>query len=297
MQPSRVGANFQVEIFDWNQLEQSKSLGSAKIDLEDLEPFVATERTLTLSSEKRGHKGQVIISMVFQPEIIAKSRKNTSTFSAAGRTMTVIGNAPLNAGKGVFQGVAGIFKRGKESDDDFFALGAQPEPKAVIPDKSGIQVSQSLGDGEHLVAPAVASSGVIGHTAPLEHGTLRVLVLDAKDLIGGSDVKPYAIVRIGDKEHKTKHAGKTVSPEWYVSLYARFFYLASFALGTRPLTSLLDPPLLNSMSPSSTTRPLAKINLWERPKSMQADYFVDHSLKSDSLSPRFCNMSNQRATL
>jgi len=38
--------------------------------------------------------------------------------------------------------------------------------------------------------------------------------LDAKDLIGGSDVKPYAIVRIGDKEYKTKHAGKTVAPEW-----------------------------------------------------------------------------------
>lgn len=212
--PSRVGANFEVEIFDWNQLEQSKSLGSAKINLEDIEPFVATDRTLTLSSEKRGNKGQLHISMVFQPGIIVKSRKNTSTFSAAGRTMTAIGSAPLNAGKGVFHGVAGVFKRGKESDDDFFGLGAQPEPKAVIPDKSGAQVSQPLGDGEHLAVQASASSGVTGHIALLEHGTLKVLVSDAKDLIGGSDVKPYAVVRIGDKEHKTKHAGKTVAPEW-----------------------------------------------------------------------------------
>ncbi|KAI9462339.1 tricalbin [Lactarius psammicola] len=213
---SRVGADFQVEIFDWNQLDQSKSLGSAKINLEDIEPFVATERTLMLSSEKRGNKGQLNISMVFQPGIIVKSRKNTSTFSAAGRTMTAIGSAPLNAGKGVFHGVAGVFRRGKDSDDDhsLFGWGAQPEPKAVIPDNPGTQVSQPLGDGERLGVPAVASTGVIGHNAPLEHGVLKVLVLDAKDLIGGPDVKPYAIVRIGDKEHKTKHAGKTVAPEW-----------------------------------------------------------------------------------
>ena len=216
VQPSRVGANFQVEIFDWNQLEQSKSLGSGKINLEDIEPFVATERTVMLSSEKRGNKGQLHISMVFQPGIIAKSRKNTSTFSAAGRTMTALGSAPIHAGRGVFHGVAGVFKRGKDSDDDFFALGAQPESKAIIPDNPVTQVSQPLGDGEHLGATAVSSS--VGHSAPLEHGTLRVSVVDAKDLIGGSDVKPYAIVRLGDKEHKTKHVGKTVTPEWYAPL-------------------------------------------------------------------------------
>ena len=216
-QPSRVGANFQVEVFDWNQLEQSKSLGSAKINLEDMEPFVATERTLMLSSEKR-NKGQLNISMVFQPGIIVKSRKNTSTFSAAGRTMTAIGSAPINAGRGVFHGVTNVFRRGKESDDDLLNWGAQPEPKAVIPDNPGTHVSQPLGDGERLGVPAVISSGV--NTVPLEHGTLKVLVLDAKDLVGGSDVKPYAIVRIGDKEHKTKHAGKTVAPEWYASFCA-----------------------------------------------------------------------------
>jgi len=189
--------------------------------LEDIEPFVATERTLMMSSEKRGNKGQLNISMVFQPGIIVKSRKNTSTFSAAGRTMTAIGSAPLNAGKGVFHGVAGVFRRGKDSDDDhsLFGLG-QSESKAVIPDNPGTHVSQPLGDGERLGVPAVTSSGVIGHNAPLEHGTLKVSVLEAKDLIGGPDVKPYTIVRIGDKEHKTKHAGKTVAPEWYAPLCA-----------------------------------------------------------------------------
>ena len=172
-----------------------------------------------LSSEKR-NKGQLNISMVFQPGIIVKSRKNTSTFSAAGRTMTAIGSAPISAGRGVFQGVTNVFRRGKDSDDDLFGSGARSEPKAVNPDNTGTQVSQPLGDGEQLGVPAVTSSAASGHTVPLEHGTLKVLVLDAKDLTGGSDVKAYAIVRIGDKEHKTKHAGKTVSPEWYASLCA-----------------------------------------------------------------------------
>jgi len=209
---SRVGADFQVEIFDWNQLEQAKSLGTAKITLEEIEPLIAIERTLALSSEKRGAKGQITIRMVFQPEIIMRARKSTSTFSAAGRTMTAIGTAPISAGKGVLQGVAGVFKRGHGEDGpNVFSLGTVPESKAV-PDIPGTQVSQPVTDGEHVVP--VVSSGTNEHSTPTDPGILKVSVLDAKDLIGGQDVKPYAVVRIGEKEFKTKHAGKTVAPEW-----------------------------------------------------------------------------------
>ena len=246
IQPSRVGSNFQIEVFDWNQLEQAKSLGSAKIDLEDIEPLIAINRTLVLSSEKRGNKGQIKISMVFQPEIIMKSRKGTSTFSAAGRTMTAIGSAPISAGKGVLHGVAGVFRRGKDSVDEpnFFGLGTQPEPRAVVPDIPGTQVSQPIGDGEHLGIPAASDTN--GHSASPEPGILRVSILEAKDLVGGLDVKPYAVVRIGEREFKTKHTGKTVAPEWYVRSQA--FVLPSFAVGTRPLSSLsnLQPPSFTS---------------------------------------------------
>lgn len=199
-----------MEIFDWNQLEQAKSLGSAKIDLEDIEPLTAIDRTVALSSEKHGIKGQIKINMVFQPEIIIKSRKNTSTFSAAGRTVTAIGSAPITAGKGVLHGVATVFKRGKDEVHGLVDPSAQPEPKADIP---GTQMSQPA--GVHMEVPVV-SSAANGTSA--EPGTLKVAVLDAKDLMGGLDVKPYAVLRIGEKEQKTKHAGKTVAPEWYVYL-------------------------------------------------------------------------------
>jgi hypothetical protein len=159
--------------------------------------------------------------MVFQPGIIMRARKSTSTFSAAGRTVTAIGStigsAPIYAGKGVLQGVAGVFRRGKDNEDEHNLLSriTQPETKAVvIPDIQGTQVSQPVRDGERLGVPSAADTN--GHSAPPESGILRVSILDAKDLVGGLDVKPYAVVRIGEKECKTKHAGKTVAPEWYV---------------------------------------------------------------------------------
>ena len=45
--------------------------------------------------------------------------------------------------------------------------------------------------------------------------------MDAKGLTP-HDIKPYATVRVGDKEFKTKHAGKTDTPEWLVILYLGF---------------------------------------------------------------------------
>ncbi|CCM00331.1 uncharacterized protein FIBRA_02361 [Fibroporia radiculosa] len=47
----------------------------------------------------------------------------------------------------------------------------------------------------------------------MEPGALRVVIMDAKDMSTG-DVKPYVIVRVGDKEYKTKHSHKTATPEW-----------------------------------------------------------------------------------
>ncbi|KAI0067953.1 tricalbin [Artomyces pyxidatus] len=219
--PSRVGADFRVEIFDWNQIEQAKSLGFAQISLEDIEPFNAVERNVTLSSDKHGEKGQIRVSLMFQPEIIAKSRKNTSTFSAAGRAMTSIGTAPLSAGKGVFHGVTGVFKKGKDGDQEngllqngLAAQNGHAGPQNTQ-DLQGSQVSQPVG-GDRMGAPGIVSNPMNGSgSPPPEFGNLRVTVLDAKDLSPGSDsVKPYVSLRFGDKEHKTKHAGKTVAPEW-----------------------------------------------------------------------------------
>jgi len=151
--------------------------------------------------------------LLFQPEIITKSRKNTSTFSAAGRAMTQFGALPVGAGKGVLQGVGGIFRRdnpAKQKDDN----GLPP-----IPDVPAGQASHPVGQPDALATSAVAGGATIANgngSNSKEPGTLRVTVLDAKDL-SMSDSKAYCSLRVGDKEHKTKHAHKTASPEWHES--------------------------------------------------------------------------------
>ncbi|KAF5375164.1 hypothetical protein D9758_000478 [Tetrapyrgos nigripes] len=205
--PSRVHANFTVEVFDWNQIEQSKSLGSAQIDLSELEPFMVAERTLPLSTPKNGEKGRIRVQLTFRPEIIVKTRAKTSTFSSAGRAMTQLGGLPVSAGKGVFHGVTGVFKNigGKDGDVVVPAIPEIPAGQASHPISAK---SDGVGVAPFPSSPTI--EGLPGVSS--EPGTLRVSVLDAKDL-APTDVKPYAVLRLGDKECKTKHV-KTNNPEW-----------------------------------------------------------------------------------
>lgn len=221
-----------MEVFDWNQVEQAKSLGIGKIELAELEPFQGTENLIHLTSPKHGQKGQVRVRLMFQPEIIAKSRKNTSTFSAAGRAMTQFSGLPVGAGKGVLHGVSGIFSK-KEKD---FAKHKDDHGLEPVPRIPAGQASHPIGQPDALATSAEA--GAVGGAASTflpdgpssnktDPGTLRVTVLGAKDL-SVTDSKPYCSLRIGDKEQKTKHAGKTASPEWCVSLFKYSAALLSF---------------------------------------------------------------------
>jgi len=237
--PSRVAANFTVEIFDWNQIEQAKSLGAAKIRLDDFEPFESIERSVSLSSDKHGEKGQIRVRLVFQPEMILKTRKNTSTFTTAGRAMTQIGHLPVGAGRGVMHGVTGVFRRdhaksssvGSESDSEDRLTGSVRSKKSVgdlrqkpsigglgnIPEIASGQASAPAAGGFATIVPDGAvgqanAQGVSGQF-PQEAGTLRVTVVDAKDL-SMNEIKPYVAVRVGEKEQKTKHVHKTANPDW-----------------------------------------------------------------------------------
>jgi len=159
---------------------------------------------------------------LFQPEIIAKSRKNTSTFSVAGRAVTQIGGAPLGVGKGVFhvgQGVAsgvtsgltGVF--GGKKEKDVPAVPALPSGQASNPvGEPAVATNGSSFPTMTQDASASAATGNPSHSGPSEPGTLRVTILSAKDL-SMSDVKPYVTLRLGAQEFKTKHQ-KSAAPEW-----------------------------------------------------------------------------------
>ncbi|KAF8342603.1 tricalbin [Cantharellus anzutake] len=221
--PSRVAAQFKVEVKDWDQLGNDDPLGFATINLADLEPFESTERTLSLQTPK-GTKGTITIKMVFNPEIVARTRKNTSTFIAAGRAMTQVGGLPFSAIKGTAHGVGavgsktfGLLRKNKtiEESDEL------PVPaSAVVPEIPSTPFSQPA------VTDALAASGATSYpivdasgkgTPPTEFGTLRVTVVSAKGLVGaaaGDGVKPYVSIKVGKKEHQTKHVHKALTPEW-----------------------------------------------------------------------------------
>lgn len=167
-----------------------------------MEPFLGTERIVALSS-KHGEKGHIRLQLNFEPSIIAKSRKNTSTFSAAGRAMTQIGALPVGAGKGVFHNVAGVFKKGNHSDEDF-------ESVPNLPPGQSSQPVGSDGTAGAAAFPLANATSQPGGASGVEPGTLRVTVIEGKGFNpSGDSVKPYVILRCGDKEHKTKHAPKT----------------------------------------------------------------------------------------
>ena len=170
------------------------------------------EQVVNLST-KHGEKGVIRLRLLFHPMIIAKTRKNTSTFSTAGRAMTTIGTTigsiPLTAGLGVFHGVTGVFKH-KEHEEIVAELpSGQSSQPMVVPNSHVTVVHPPSMNGQ----PSEAAVG-----GP---GTLRVAVLGAKGL-SPHDIRPYTTIRVGDKEVKTKHTGKTDTPEWLVMLYLWF---------------------------------------------------------------------------
>jgi Ca2+-dependent lipid-binding protein len=257
--PSRYKSDFSVEIFDWNQIEQAKSLGVGNIDLTDIEPFEAQERLINLVTPKHGQKGQIRVRMVFQPEIIAKSRKNTSTFTSAGRAMTQFGGLPASAGRGVFHGVTGVFKRDKEPE----------EPSGVPTGLPAGQNSQPVGVSDHPQM-ATAAFPSAENSPPMTHepGSLRVTVLDAKDL-SHHDAKPYVTLRLGDKEIKTKHTAKTDTPQWNES-----FVFAASALTPKMFVWIHDPKTIGKDKEMGE----GEVDIWRHIKAegvSSADVFVE----------------------
>ncbi|KEP55097.1 calcium-independent phospholipase A2-gamma [Rhizoctonia solani 123E] len=199
--PSRVGADFSLEVFDWNQGEAAKSLGSGQIELADLAPFEVTVREIALSSAKHGEKGIVQIRMVFRPEIITKF------YATAGPAMTEVGGVHLGAGRAMGRKTSG---RDKDSSEELH------EVPPFAPDTEADAAADGNGATNGSVGPA---SGLAVKPPPLPipgPGALKVTLHRAKGLAGieeGDVAKPYVIMKIGDKDHKSSHV-KSNTPEW-----------------------------------------------------------------------------------
>jgi len=95
---------------------------------------------------------------------------------------------------------------------------------------------------------------------------LKVTVRSAQDLggsSGGETIKPYVVLKVGDKEQKTKHAGKTHSPEWdetcrfSVNSDTRFLNCAVMdhkTLGKDKVLGEAEVELWNHLTPGGSSR-------------------------------------------
>ncbi|CAE6457960.1 unnamed protein product [Rhizoctonia solani] len=197
--PSRVGADFSLEVFDWNQVEAAKSLGSGQVELSDLVPLEVTVREIALSSEKHGENGIIQIYMVFRPKIIVKSRAKTSTFPSAGH---VVGRKGRKVG--------GHSGRDGDIPEDL------PEVSPLAP----IAEADPAANGNGAATGRAGSTSGLAVKPPPSPtpgpGILKVTLHWAKVLTGikeGDVAKLYVILRIEDKSHKSSHV-KSNTPEW-----------------------------------------------------------------------------------
>lgn len=95
---SRIAADFELKVFDWDLGGSDDFLGKARIDLSNLEPFKRHEIRLPLD----GKSGVVRLAILFKPDYVTKSRLGTSTFSGSFGVPGKVVGAPV---KGVTKGV------------------------------------------------------------------------------------------------------------------------------------------------------------------------------------------------
>ncbi|BFZ55473.1 Tricalbin-2 [Savitreella phatthalungensis] len=104
--PSRVDADFVINVFDWDLGGGDDPLGSARIPLEALEPLTSMPIELKLEGVK---SGVVHGRMLFRPAFVTRARRGTTS-----RTMTLatgVAGAPIKAGTKVVGGALHGAKR------------------------------------------------------------------------------------------------------------------------------------------------------------------------------------------
>ncbi|KAI8054327.1 C2 domain-containing protein [Syncephalis plumigaleata] len=117
----KLKGDLRVEVFDWNQVNQDKRLGSGVVDLSQLEPSMSIPQQVPLNN---GNSGYVVLQLLFRPMFVSKMThrastsltqmvnplhqvKNVGTFAGTAarggvRTVSTIGGAAGGAVKSVF---------------------------------------------------------------------------------------------------------------------------------------------------------------------------------------------------
>ncbi|KAJ5929788.1 hypothetical protein N7454_006738 [Penicillium verhagenii] len=226
---SRIGANFHVDVYDWDFGDSADWLGASPIDLEALEPFQAQEVTLPLN----GKSGVIRLKLLFKPNYVTRSRQGSATFSGTFAMPGKVIGAPVKGvgyvGGNVVRG-ASFVKHGfmsrihkpKQSDADAVSVAESTNENGTNGSPSaGLSPSAALVDSnpgsvtptkEHSRNRSTASQfgdnlSVIGGAGRGDSGTAHITIVSASNFPASAHLR--VIVRAqgskGMKElHKTK---------------------------------------------------------------------------------------------
>lgn len=147
--PSRIGAAFNLKVYDYDFADKPDFLGGAPIRLDQLEPFKASEIRVPLD----GKSGTVRLRLLFRPDYVTRQRQGTSTFAAPTRIVTGVAGAPIKGGAAV----VGVVGHGVGKGASFLRRGFRGSKK----DEEVVTSTSSHGSVADLAAPgtAITTSG------------------------------------------------------------------------------------------------------------------------------------------
>ncbi|PYH90388.1 tricalbin [Aspergillus ellipticus CBS 707.79] len=222
---SRIGANFRVDVYDWDFGDKADYLGGTPIDLQMLEPFQAQEISLPLD----GKSGAIRLKLRFTPSYVLRSRQGSSTFSGTFATPGKIVGAPVKGvgfvGGNVIKGASflkhegssflknGLMSRFRGDDASSMHEAAEEAeetpalaPAAVLVEGETPPSSTPAKDLQHTRTRSVAShyGDRLGVAGKGETGTVTISVVSA------AGFPPNANVRVFVKVMNAKGQGKEV---------------------------------------------------------------------------------------
>ncbi|THW55082.1 tricalbin [Aureobasidium pullulans] len=203
---SRTGANFQVDVYDWDFGDKADFLGKAAINLDILEPFRRQEVTLGLD----GKSGTIRLGMLFKPDYVTRSRQGSSTFHGTfaapgkivGAPVKGVGKGAVFVGGNVVRGASFLgrgFRRRKsnaEQNDDEVITDDTPMPASGISTGATLTEQQSPEYTVNVEAPGTPHSRTksFGNNTTSPHGsaetgTASLSVLSASGFPAGTKVE------------------------------------------------------------------------------------------------------------
>ena len=205
---SRIGADFRVDVYDWDFGDKADLLGSSAIDLEGLQPFTSEEVALPLD----GKSGAIKLKLLFRPSYVTRTRQGSSTFSGTFATPGKIVGAPVKGvgfvGGNVIRGASflkhGIMSRIRGDDSSSDEI---PEETEVPKTDGGLEAPETTEVHHHSRSRSIVSQFSERRGGKGEGGSASISIVSADGFPPSANVRVIikALGHKGSKEiHKTK---------------------------------------------------------------------------------------------